>query len=113
MCLWDSWADTQHYVKQEWPARQGLEPRSHNVLSCPWVDRSKALLPPLHIKLRLMKNFVKALVKDGSGFFIFVRDLIKKSMKNLKAGIFNGPEIKELMKNTSFDESLNSPPGWY
>ena len=32
MCLWDRQADTQNYVKQEWPARQGLDLGSHDVL---------------------------------------------------------------------------------
>ena len=26
LCLWDSRADDQHYIRQEWPLRQGLEP---------------------------------------------------------------------------------------
>ena len=32
------------------------------------VDPNKIFLPPLHIKLGLMKNFVKALNKSGDGF---------------------------------------------
>jgi len=36
-----------------------------NVIAEPLVDRSKIILPPLHIKLGLMKQFVKALDKDG------------------------------------------------
>ena len=39
--------------------RQGLEPGSHNVQSRPLVEPNKILLPPLHIKLGLMKNSVK------------------------------------------------------
>lgn len=58
MCLWDSRADNLHYVRSKWPTRKGLKPGSHNVLSPPLVDSSKILLPPLHIKLGLMKNFV-------------------------------------------------------
>lgn len=107
MCLWDSRADSQHYVKQEWPSRQGLEPGSHNVLSRPLVDPSKVLLPPLHIKLGLMKNFVKALDRDGSGFLFLCEKFKRKSMEKIKAGIFDGPEIRELMKDAIFDESLN------
>ena len=30
MCLWDKRAETQHYIKQEWPTRQGLKPGPHN-----------------------------------------------------------------------------------
>ena len=26
LCFWDIWVDDQHYVRQKWPLRQGLEP---------------------------------------------------------------------------------------
>ena len=32
------------------------------------MDMNKVLLPPLHIKLGLMKNFMKALHKNGAAF---------------------------------------------
>ena len=32
------------------------------------MDMNKVLLPPFHIKLGLMKNFVKALHKNGAAF---------------------------------------------
>ena len=32
----------------------------------PLVDPKKILLPPLHIKLGLMKNFIKAMDKNGT-----------------------------------------------
>ena len=53
LCLWDSRADDQHYVRQEWPSRQGLKPGSHNGLSHPLVETGKIFLPPLLIKLGL------------------------------------------------------------
>lgn len=107
LCLWDSRADDQHYVRQEWPARQGLEPGSHNVLSHPLVEPSKILLPPLHIKLGLMNNFVKALDREGGGFAFLRKKFPQVSMEKLKAGIFDGPQIRELIKDASFDEALN------
>ena len=54
-------ADDQHYIRQEWPLRQGLEPGLHNAKSPPLDEPNKILLPPLHIKLGLMKNFAKAM----------------------------------------------------
>jgi len=38
------------------------------VRSQPLVDKDKNLLPPLYIKLGLMKNYVKAMNKHGKGF---------------------------------------------
>ena len=51
-----------------WPLRQELKPGSHKVQSHPFVEPNKILLPSIHIKLRGMKNFVKAMNKEGSGF---------------------------------------------
>ncbi|KAK3882460.1 hypothetical protein Pcinc_013167 [Petrolisthes cinctipes] len=107
MCLWDSRADDQHYVQLEWPSRQGLKPGSYNVLSHPLVEPHKILLPPLHIKLGLMKNFAKALDKEGEGFTFLHQKFPRISREKLKAGIFDGPQIKELMKDARFDAALN------
>lgn len=88
LCLWNSRADDQHFVRhQEWPPIQHLEPGSYNVQARSLVEPNKILLPSLHVKLRLMKNFVKAMNKDGIGFAFL-----------LQAVIFDGPQIRELMK---------------
>ncbi|GFV05484.1 uncharacterized protein TNCV_226951 [Trichonephila clavipes] len=58
----------QHYVKQTWPIRKALTPGVKNVERQSLVDPKKILFPPLHIKLGLMKQFVKALDKEGECF---------------------------------------------
>uniref|UniRef100_UPI00358E4839 uncharacterized protein n=1 Tax=Myxine glutinosa TaxID=7769 RepID=UPI00358E4839 len=108
LCLWDSRADKQHYVQRNWPERSGLEPGSHNVVSHALVNPQKILLPPLHIKLGLMKNFVKALNKEGRAFAFLNKKFPRVSEAKLKAGIFDGPQIRELMKDPKFDESMES-----
>ena len=67
LCLWDSRADSDHYVKKVWPARNTFVPGELNVEHAPLVDQGKIILPPLHIKLGLVKNFVKKLKPDGKG----------------------------------------------
>ena len=58
------------------------------------VDLLKILLPPLHIVLGIMKQFVKALPKDGP-CFIYLCDKFKHLSKaKIKEGIFVGPEIR-------------------
>ena len=94
-------------MSDKWPSRQGLKPGSHNVLSHPLVEPSKILLPPLHIKLGLMKNFVKALDTKDREFAFLHQKFQQKSMEKIKAGIFDGPQIRELIKDTSFDDALN------
>ncbi|XP_076053032.1 uncharacterized protein LOC143032339 [Oratosquilla oratoria] len=108
LCLWDSRADDQHFVRQEWPPRQRLEPGSHNVQARSLVEPNKVLLPSLHIKLGLMKNFVKAMDKDGMGFTFLQLKFPRISLEKLKAGIFDGPQIRELMKDSMFDDALNA-----
>ncbi|XP_077974510.1 uncharacterized protein LOC144430449 [Styela clava] len=61
-------ARTEHWIKKDWPVRSELIPGFLNVLAPPLVDRSKIVFPPLHIKLGIMKQFVKALEKDGDCF---------------------------------------------
>jgi hypothetical protein len=107
LCLWDSRAKEQHYVRHEWPPRTELNPGSHNVLFNNLVHPSKILLPPLHIKLGLMKNFVKAMDNEGKGFSFLVNKFPRISIQKLMAGIFDGPQIRELFKDTLFDEALN------
>jgi hypothetical protein len=45
-----------------------LTPEEQNVFNPPLVLPEKIYLPPLHIKLGLMKNFVKRMDKTGRGF---------------------------------------------
>ena len=68
LCLWDSRARTEHWIQKDWPVRSMLTPGSFNVLAPPLVERSKIVFPPLHVKLGIMKQFVKALEKDGDCF---------------------------------------------
>ena len=67
-CLWDSRADHLHIVQRFWPSRDAFTPGKHNMQEIPLVDPKKVLFPPLHIKLGLMKNFVKVLDRDGPTF---------------------------------------------
>ena len=68
LCLWDSRAVSQHYKQKDWRSRSTFVPGEHSLKENPLVDMNKVLLPPLHIKLGLMKNFVKVLHKNGAAF---------------------------------------------
>ena len=72
------------------------------------VSSANVFLPPLHIKLGLIKSFVKAMDQEGDGFK-FLKDFFEahKSDAKLKAGIFVGPEITKLMLSEEFDSRLN------
>ena len=67
LCEWDSRAKDKHYNVKQWPARELLTPGQKSVSYEPLVEPQNVYLPPLHIKLGLMKIFVKALDKEGGG----------------------------------------------
>ena len=107
LCLWDSKARTEHWIKKDWPARSELIPGSLNVLAPPLVERSKIVFPPLHIKLGIMKQFVKALEKDGNCFKYICMKFAGLIIEKLKAGIFDGPQIQKLINDTNFCNFMN------
>ena len=63
LCLWDSRNTQEHYVQRSWPRRESFVPGEKNISHTPLVHPNNVLLPLLHIKLGLMKIFVKALDK--------------------------------------------------
>ena len=68
---------------------------------------NKVLLLPLHIKLGLMKNFVKALYKNAAAFQHLSSVFPCLSATKLNEGIFVGPQIRKVLKDTDFKELLN------
>ena len=104
-CLWDIQAHDQHYVRQDWLLRQGLKPGLHNVQSHPLIELNKIQLLLLLIKLKVMKNIVKVIDREDSRFAFLQEKFPRISMEKFKAGIFNDPQIRELMKDPMFDEA--------
>ena len=76
---------------------------SNNVPSHPLVDPNKIQLPFLRIKLGVIKNFVKAMDREGSGFAFLRDEFLPISMEKLMVGIFDGPQIREPVKDPMFD----------
>lgn len=107
LCLWDSRAKSEHWIKTDWPKRENLTVGKQNVINTALVSREKIILPPLHIKLGLMKQYVKALDKNGCCFSYISRKFHGLSKEKLKAGIFDGPQIRLLMKDNNFMNSMN------
>ena len=103
--MWDSRDRKAHYIQADWPARN-LDSSKKNVIAEPLVDPKDVLLPPLHIKLGLMKNFVKGMNQEGQAFK-YLRDKFPRlSDAKVKEGIFVGPQIRQLVKDPAFDRVL-------
>lgn len=93
-------------VVRDWPLRQRLEPGSKNVLHPSLVEPSKILLPPLHVKLGLMKNFVKAMDRDGQAFKYLRDKFPRMSDAKVKEGVFVGPQIRDIFRDEQFDRLI-------
>ena len=91
LCLWDSRADDCHYTQISWPSRTSFTPGLENVKSTYLVDPQNTLLPPLFIKLGLMKNYTKALDKDDPTFKLLQVKFSRISEGKLRAGVIDGP----------------------
>ncbi|XP_058862618.1 uncharacterized protein LOC131704953 [Acipenser ruthenus] len=80
----------------------------NNVKWEPLVDPRKVLMPPLHIKLGLMKQFVRALDKESAAFKYLQDFFPKLSEAKVKAGVFVGPQIKKILECNEFPKKLTS-----
>ena len=66
------------------------------------VNRDCIIMPPLHTKLGLMKQCVKALDKDDDCFNYIAKSFPGLSLEKLKSGIYDGPQICKLMQDQIF-----------
>ena len=106
ICEWDSRARSLHYSRKNWPARKFLEPGILNVENQPLVERSKIFLSFMHLKLGLMKKFVKAMNQEEAAFTYLRERFPILSEVKLKEGIFIGPQIRDLIEEEYFDKLL-------
>ena len=96
------------YTKNYWPLQEELVPcKERNVINDPLVDGDRILFPPLHIKLGLIKQFTKAFDKDGNYLTYLCQAFPGLAMEKLKAGIFDGPQIRQLIRDPEFENSMN------
>ena len=86
LCLWDSRNTTLHYKKRNWPLRSSSEIGTYNVKQQPPVDAAKILMPPLHNKLGLIKQFVKQHDTEREAFKYVQQLFPKLSKAKIKAG---------------------------
>jgi len=98
LCLWNSRAAGEHYKKIHWPLRDELTPGRYSGIKEPIVSREKVSLPPLHITLGLIKQFVKALDFEGETYQEIREIFPKMSDPKPKGGIFVGPQIATMLK---------------
>lgn len=108
LCLWDSRARHEHYSKDDWTSRSNREPGYNNIQFEPLISHQNVILPPLHIKLGLFKNFVKALDQASESVKILQKIFPKISIAKIKEGVFIGPDTRRLMHSQEFTDSLSA-----
>lgn len=79
----------------------------NNVKYVALVEREHVILPPLHIKLGLVKNFIKTLDKEGQAFTYLKTVFPNLTLGKIKEGVFDGPQIRKLLRNEHFETLLS------
>lgn len=107
LCHWDSRDRKNHYTDKAWPLREDIIVGDRNIVRDKLANLDDICLPPLHIKLGLVKNFVKGLTKGGPAFSYLKTLFPKLSDAKIKEGVFVGPQIRKLIKNDAdFEKTL-------
>ena len=101
-CIRDSRDRENHWTRKEWPKRNTHKAGMPNVIYDPIVRRDKIIFPPLHIKLGLMKQFVKALRLDGECFQHLLHTFPGLSYDKIKVGVFDVRQIHTLVRDQAF-----------
>ena len=63
-------------------------------------------MPPLHIKLGLMKNFVKAMDRNGTAFLYLRQKFLLLSDAKIREGVFTGPDIRSVLRDEVFERII-------
>lgn len=97
LCIWDTRYIGNQHQKKDWTA-QGVVIINHQNVTYQQrlVPVNNILLSPLHIKLGLLKNFIKALRNRGNERAIqrLVQIFPRLSQGKMKEGLLNGPDIQ-------------------
>jgi hypothetical protein len=79
-----------------------LIPGQNNAVNTPLINLEKVYLPPLHNKLGLIKNLVKAMDQNSDGFLYLRNNFPRKSDSKSIEGVFVGPQIRKLTEDVKF-----------
>lgn len=86
LCLWEGRVTEKHYTNHQWGDRVTYELGKDSIDHLPLVQSSRVILPPLHIKLGIFRNFVRALDKDGRSFKELNKIFPKLTQSKIDAG---------------------------
>lgn len=103
MCLFDTRAEREErWTCKHWPTRTDRTTGRYNIVGEALIPEQHVILPPLHLKLGCMSQFVKALPEDGETIKYLVNKFPALSGVKIKAGVFTGPQIRKLISDSQF-----------
>lgn len=68
LCVWEGRKREYHYTDYKWKPRVNFVLGQFSIDHMPLVDTNKVILPPLHIKLGLIRSFIVNLNRDSPAF---------------------------------------------
>lgn len=99
LCKWEGRKSEQHYKDHQWGDREEYRVGSDSVVHEPLVLRDKEILQPLHIKLGLMRNFVRAMDHNSDAFNHLKTLFPKLTDATIEAGEFYKIYIPHIFHN--------------
>lgn len=94
LCVWEGRKNNFHYDRtHHWAPRRSYRIGRDSLIEKPLVDAAKIILPPLHIKMGVVRNFTRALHRDGLGYQILLD--VMKDLGVSAAKVANGTTIKK------------------
>lgn len=90
LCVWEGRKKEFHYTDYEWEQRNSENSivGEHSIVFEPLARSEKIILPPLHIKIGLMRNFVRALNRESEAFKSLKSFFPKLSDAKIDAGVY-------------------------
>lgn len=88
LCNWEGRQTDKHYTDYQWKRRETYEVGKDSIVNEPLVRAEKIIIPPLHIKLGLIRNFVRAMDKNSAAFAHLKSEFPRLSAAKIDAGEF-------------------------
>ena len=88
--------------------RESFTPGYRNISHLALVDRSNVILPTVHIKIGLMKQFVKALNNENACFRYIREKFPDLYAEKVKEGVFVGRQIRKLTQYLKFLSTMTN-----
>ena len=86
LCFWEGRRKELHYTDFKWQSRINFQIGQNSIDNIPLIPSSKIILPPLHIKLGVIRSFVRALDHNGEAFKMLQTIFPKLSSAKIEAG---------------------------